>query len=57
VRLVQGQMGLVLADCADRSDQAITDPDPDPAAAKRAFDAMVQMQKIDIAAIEAARRG
>jgi 2-polyprenyl-6-hydroxyphenyl methylase/3-demethylubiquinone-9 3-methyltransferase len=31
--------------------------DPDPAAAKRAFDAMMGMQKIDIAAIEAARRG
>jgi len=31
--------------------------DPDPAAAKRAFAAMMQMQKIDIAAIEAARRG
>ncbi len=31
--------------------------DPDPAAAKRAFEAMMQMQKIDIAAIEAARRG
>lgn len=31
--------------------------DPDPAAAKRAFDAMMTMQKIDIAAIEAARRG
>ena len=29
----------------------------DPAAAKRAFDAMMQMQKIDIATIEAARRG
>ena len=35
--------------------QAMTDPDP--AAAKRAFDAMMQMKKIDIAAIEAARRG
>ena len=35
--------------------KAITDPDP--AAAKRAFDAMMQMQKIDIAAIEAARHG
>ena len=35
--------------------QAITDPDP--AAAKRAFDAMMQMNKIDIAAIEAARGG
>ena len=31
--------------------------DPDPAAAKRAFDAMMQMGKIDIAAIEAALRG
>ena len=31
--------------------------DPDPAAAKRAFDAMMKMGKIDIAAIEAARRG
>ncbi|HVT88840.1 MAG TPA: VOC family protein [Tepidisphaeraceae bacterium] len=35
--------------------QAITDPDP--AAAKRAFDAMMTMKKIDIAKIEAARRG
>jgi 2-polyprenyl-6-hydroxyphenyl methylase/3-demethylubiquinone-9 3-methyltransferase len=34
---------------------AITDPDP--AAAKRAFEAMMGMGKIDIAAIEAARRG
>lgn len=31
--------------------------DPDPAVAKRAFDAMMEMTKIDIAAIEAARRG
>ena len=31
--------------------------DPDPAAAKRAFDAMMTMKKIDIAKIEAARRG
>lgn len=31
--------------------------DPDPAASKRAFDAMMEMRKIDIATIEAARRG
>jgi len=31
--------------------------DPDPAVAKRVFEAMMQMTKIDIAAIEAARRG
>jgi 2-polyprenyl-6-hydroxyphenyl methylase/3-demethylubiquinone-9 3-methyltransferase len=35
--------------------EAITDPDP--AAAQRAFNAMMAMGKIDIAAIEAARRG
>ncbi len=35
--------------------QAIADPDP--AAARRAFAAMMTMRKIDIAAIEAARRG
>jgi predicted 3-demethylubiquinone-9 3-methyltransferase (glyoxalase superfamily) len=35
--------------------QAITNPDP--AAAKRAFDAMMTMRKIDIATIEAALRG
>ena len=34
---------------------AITDPDP--AAAKRSFEAMMTMKKIDIATIEAARRG
>ena len=31
--------------------------DPDPAVARRVFDAMMTMKKIDIAAIEAARRG
>ena len=31
--------------------------DPDRAVAKRAFEAMMQMKKIDIAAIESARRG
>jgi 2-polyprenyl-6-hydroxyphenyl methylase/3-demethylubiquinone-9 3-methyltransferase len=35
--------------------EAITDPDP--AAAKRAFNAMMTMRKIDIAMIEVARRG
>lgn len=34
---------------------AITDPDPD--AAQRSFEAMMQMTKIDIATIDAARRG
>ena len=34
---------------------AITDPDK--AAAKRAFEAMMKMKKIDVARIEAARRG
>lgn len=31
--------------------------DPDPAAAKRVFEAMMTMRKIDVATIEAARRG
>jgi predicted 3-demethylubiquinone-9 3-methyltransferase (glyoxalase superfamily) len=31
--------------------------DPEPAAARRAFDAVMTMQKIDIAVIEAAWRG
>jgi 2-polyprenyl-6-hydroxyphenyl methylase/3-demethylubiquinone-9 3-methyltransferase len=35
--------------------QAITDPDP--AAGRRAFEAMMKMKNIDIAAIDAARRG
>ena len=39
--------------------RALTDAvaDPDRAAAKRAFEAMMTMRKIDIATIEAARRG
>jgi 2-polyprenyl-6-hydroxyphenyl methylase/3-demethylubiquinone-9 3-methyltransferase len=39
--------------------RALTDAifDPNPAAAKRAFEAMMTMGKIDIAKIEAARRG
>ena len=41
------------------SPRALTDAvtGPDRAAAKRVFEAMMQMSKIDIAAIEAARRG
>ena len=39
--------------------RALTDgmADPDPAVARRVFEAMMTMTKIDIAAIEAARRG
>jgi 2-polyprenyl-6-hydroxyphenyl methylase/3-demethylubiquinone-9 3-methyltransferase len=39
--------------------RALTDAihDADRAAAKRAFDAMMTMHKIDVAAIEAARKG
>ena len=39
--------------------RALTDgmSDPDPAVNKRVFDAMMTMTKIDVAAIEAARRG
>jgi len=39
--------------------RALTDAiaDADPAAARRAFEAMMEMTKIEIAAIEAARRG
>jgi len=52
--LVQGQVGLSWQDNADRPDEKRV-TDPDRAAAKRAFDAMMQMKKIDIVAIEAAR--
>ena len=39
--------------------RALTDgiADPDPAVAKRVFEAMMTMKKIDVAAIEKARRG
>jgi predicted 3-demethylubiquinone-9 3-methyltransferase (glyoxalase superfamily) len=53
--MVPGQMGIVLADHADGLAKAVTGPDA--AAAKRAFDAMLQMKKIDVAKIEAAVRG
>ena len=42
-----------------RSPRALTDgmADPDPAVNKRVFEAMMEMKKIDVAAIEKARRG
>ena len=52
---MQRQMGVSWQITPVALTKAITDLDP--AAAKRAFDAMMQMGKIDIAAIEAAHRG
>ena len=54
VRLVQGQMGPLLANHAACADEAMA---AGGAEAKRAFDAMMGMKKIDVAAIKAARRG
>jgi hypothetical protein len=54
VRMVQRQMGLVWQITPRALLDATTDPDR--AAAKRAFEAMMKMKKLDIAAIEAARR-
>jgi hypothetical protein len=31
--------------------------DPDPAVARRVFEAMMEMKKVDVAAIESARQG
>ena len=39
------------------STQTTAITDPDSAAAKRAFDAMMEISKIDIAATKASRRG
>ena len=55
MRLVQGQMGMSWQITPIILTRAISDPDP--TVAKRAFDAMMTMKKIDIATIEAARRG
>ena len=56
MRLVQGQMGLLLADHAARRCMKAM-KNPDKAAAKRAIEAMMTMKKIDIAKIEAAVKG
>ena len=53
--MVQGQWGLSWQITPLALTEGVTDPDP--AVAKRVFEAMMTMKKIDIAAIEAARRG
>jgi predicted 3-demethylubiquinone-9 3-methyltransferase (glyoxalase superfamily) len=55
MRVVQRQMGLSWQITPRVLLEATTDSDR--AAAKRAFDAMMKMKEIDIATIEAARRG
>ena len=60
--VAQARAGLERAQAAmargrDDEARAAAIADPDPAAAKRAFNAMMEMTKIDIAAIEAARLG
>ena len=52
--LVQGSLGALLADHPARVTDALAAGGGE---AKRAFEAMMKMRKIDIAAIEAARRG
>jgi hypothetical protein len=54
MRLVQRQVGRLLADHTARSDRGARVGGDE---AKRAFEATMGMQKIDVAAIEAARRG
>lgn len=51
----KGQWGLSWQITPRALTQAINDPDR--AAAKRAFEAVIEMRKIDVAAIEAAWRG
>ena len=53
MRLVQGQMGHILADHATRTDRR---HEAGGEVAKRAFNAMMPMKKINVAAIEAAVR-
>jgi hypothetical protein len=54
VRLVQGQMGHLLADHAARADRGYGGR---RRVSKARVYAMLGMKKIDVAAIEAARRG
>ena len=54
MRLVQRQVGRLLANHAAVLTEALAAGGDE---AKRAFDAMMGMKKIDIAAIKAARRG
>jgi predicted 3-demethylubiquinone-9 3-methyltransferase (glyoxalase superfamily) len=54
VRLVQGSVGLVVADHPRVLTEAMAQGG---AVAKRAFDAMMTMKKIDVARIEAAVKG
>ena len=56
MRLVQGPLGLLLADHAARAARGER-RSGDPAVAKRAFEAMMTMRKIDVAKIEAAVAG
>ena len=55
MRLVQDKWGLNWQITPIALTEGVTDPDP--AVAKSVFDAMMTMKKIDIAAIETARKG
>ena len=54
MRLVEGQMGYLMADLPRALTQALA---AGGEVAERAFEAMMPMRKIDVAALEAAVRG
>ena len=54
MRLVQRQVGRLLANHPARATEALAAGGDE---AKRAFEAMMDMKKIDVAAIKAVRRG